>query len=846
MTIVGIAVAAFCLLVLTVAQMNQQVNTQIDRLATATSDSTQWSLAQSDVEVLALLSAIGDARVSTPPDLAAVRTRFDVFFSRATALSTNPLLRPVRENPEVLESLANLDAYLQETVPIVDGEDSALVGALPGLWDRTSAIREDVRLINLKGVTVLSRQSDLQRTGIAATLSRISALTYALFFGLILVVILLLVFFWQASQRAIEQSQMRTRLAAMVSTSLDAVIAVNSCGVVIDFNGAAERIFGYTRDEAIGRKMEDLIVPDHLKSAHQAGMERYRKTRERHVIGKGRVQLEARRKSGEVFPVELSISTAESDEGEIFVSFLRDISRRLESEQELIKARDDAVAGEKAKADFIAVMSHEMRTPLNGMLGTLDLLDPGNDSAMDREYLDIIRASGELLLHHVNNVLDISQAEAGKIEVARTTFSLPALVNELVESQRGLAEHRGNIISKIVETGGCDYAVGDPRRISQVLLNLIGNAIKFTRNGSITVEAERIDDGDMVEFSVIDTGIGIPEKDRMRVFDDFVALDTSLTRAVGGTGLGLAIVRRLVEVMGGEVGLESTDGHGSRFWVRLSLPATTAVFLAETTGPAKDRDPPESPPAPPMKVLVVEDNRINRVVVRDLLEKDGHVVDEAIDGKAGVEAARANPYDIVLMDISMPVMDGIEATREIRKSEPPGTHLPIVALTANAVPSEKDRFFAAGLDGILIKPISLARLRYILTRYSNLAQGSDSLRLTDPGDEMLVDHAHLEELSDVLGAEKKDAMIQSFLTKTDHAMDSIISKLETGDLKDGLREAVHHTAGSSALLGAEVLRAALADLETDLAENRPLTDDAAKTLAEIWSDTAKELRAHGA
>jgi signal transduction histidine kinase len=257
---------------------------------------------------------------------------------------------------------------------------------------------------------------------------------------------------------------------------------------------------------------------------------------------------------------------------EIFVSFLRDISRRVAAEQALIKARDDAVAGEKAKADFIAVMSHEMRTPLNGMLGTLELFDFDEYSPKTREYLDIIKASGKLLLHHVDNVLDISRAEAGKVELSERVFSVPALVRELVESQRGVSEHRGNSLSKMIDLIGGDYAIGDPMRVRQILLNLIGNAIKFTRNGSIIVEARRLPNEDMVEFRVTDTGIGIPVHDRERIFDDFVTLDATFSRAVGGTGLGLAIVRRLVKAMGGTIGLESSEGYGSSFWVRLPMP----------------------------------------------------------------------------------------------------------------------------------------------------------------------------------------------------------------------------------------------------------------------------------
>ncbi|MGB7240705.1 MAG: PAS domain S-box protein, partial [Sulfitobacter sp.] len=422
-------------------EMNRLIRDKIGALATANSDSVQWSLAQSDVELLALQATISGAIADPALPISTVRTRFDIFYSRARTLSTSPLFEDVRKDPEMGLALGSIEDYLENSVALIDSDDQTLLDALPRLRTMTSEIRNDVRNFNMKGVSVLSRISDAQRTQTAETLNLAAIMILALFFILIVMLGLLVYLFRRSQLRTIEQSLIRARLAAIVSTSLDAVVAVNKSGAIIDFNGAAEQIFGYTREEVVGRQMEDVIVPEHLKDAHRNGMERYSTTGVKHVIGKGRVQLEARRKNGEIFPVELSIASADSEEGKIFVSFLRDISRRVEAEQDLIKARDDAVAGEKAKADLIAVMSHEMRTPLNGMLGTLQLIDPSNLSAKEKEYIGIIGASGKLLLHHVDNVLEISRAEAGKMEVADTVFSVRALVSELVESQRSVAEH---------------------------------------------------------------------------------------------------------------------------------------------------------------------------------------------------------------------------------------------------------------------------------------------------------------------------------------------------------------------------------------------------------------------
>jgi PAS domain S-box-containing protein len=639
-----------------------------------------------------------------------------------------------------------------------------------------------------------------------------------------------------------EEGLVRSRLASIVSTSLDGILVVDQDGTVLEFNGAAEDIFGYTQEEAVGAKMEDLVIPDFHRTAHLAGMDRYRATGERRLVGKGRIKIEARRKSGEIFPAEISISTAESEQGEIFVSYARDISGRIAAEHELIKARDEAVAGERAKADLIAVMSHEMRTPLNGMLGTLELMDVAGRSAKDVEYLDIIRASGKQLLHHVDNVLEISRVEAGKVVIAQETMSLRALVHEVVEGQRAAAEHRGNTLSQRVKVRGHDYVTGVPNKLRQVLLNLVGNAIKFTRNGTISVEAERLGNSDNVEFRVIDDGIGIDVSDKDRVFDEFVTLDASYSRAVGGTGLGLAIVKRLVVAMGGDVGLESAKGAGSLFWFRLPLPPVSEA----PPGPARDiagADPAVvGTTVVPLKILIVEDNRINRVVLRDLLEQDRHEVDEAHDGQQGVAMVGRKSYDLVFMDISMPVLDGVEATRVIRRTEARGTRLPIVALTAHAGAADKERFRAAGVDDILVKPISREGLRVVVARFSRQAVAEGSGRFAAQVARTLLDRDHLAQLTAALGTEKVATLIDDFVTEMDEAIGTISASLEAGRIDDTLKAQAHSAAGSSALFGAVVLREELVALEERIRDGQGHDEGLGALLRETWVMTSRELR----
>jgi len=289
------------------------------------------------------------------------------------------------------------------------------------------------------------------------------------------------------------------------------------------------------------------------------------------------------------------------------VSFLRDISDRVAAEQELILARDSAVTGERAKAELLAVMSHEMRTPLSGILGTIELLQGTKPTPRQRRFIAAMKTSADLLLHHVNGVLSISRAEAGQLDLMDTEVDPAELLQELVESQRHAIEANGNTIK-------CDTSAApptiwiDPLRLRQVILNLVANANKFTRRGEILVECDVISDRRQVEFRVIDTGIGIAEADLDRIFEEFRTLDTSYSRAAEGTGLGLAISRRLVHAMRGEIGVDSEPGEGSLFWVRLPIGAAPQsgqpkTGLIGTSPPLADK----STPAPPLHVLLITD-----------------------------------------------------------------------------------------------------------------------------------------------------------------------------------------------------------------------------------------------
>lgn len=830
----GLALCTGMIVALAIEALNK-----INALNTANSDNVQWTLSQSEVEFLTFYNAVVVAHTSADHDLADLRKWFDIFYSRMDTIQTSGLYAELTHLPDLAGPFARVAGFLDATIPLMDGSDEGLRTALPLLTRHAMEIRNDVRLISLEGIRTFARQSDIQRESVSDTMSRIAALTGGLVIALLVLVFFLTRLYRISQAQATENQLTRDRLEAMLKTSLDAVLVVDKSGKFIEFNGAAEDIFGYSKAEAIGQEMTTLIFPEHLIAAHNAGMSHYLATGKERVIGKGRIQLEARRKSGEVFPVELSIARTNSPDGEIFVSFLRDISERVAADAKLLKALVDAQAGERAKAHFLAVMSHEMRTPLNGLLGSLDLLHRTKLSAKQGEYISIMQASGRMLLHHVNDVLDIAKLEAGKTSAEKTAFDLENLIREVMDGQRPLAQASGTTL--MFDPGASEIGTvwGDAQGLRQVMLNLIGNAIKFTRNGAVTVGIEELESQGprkLVEITVVDTGLGISESDLERVFDDFVTLDSSYERGAEGTGLGLGIARRVVRAMGGEIGAESEPGEGSLFWVRVPLSVPDGPSI---TSPTKSLPNTGSGAIAPRSVLVVEDNPINRFVVREMLEAEGHRVTEASDGDEGVRIAAMLPFDLILMDISMPRLNGIEATKQIRRGKGASAQSTIIALTAHALPVDIAQFEAAGMNGTLTKPLDSTALRAAMQdtdfRQAGGAAPLETARTSNS--DPLINGETLDQLRIGLGAEKTTTLIARFLIEGDTAITGISALVLQGDHM-AATAAVHALAGSAATFGATRLRNLLAGMEKDAKEgrNERLADFLAQ-LAEVWTGT---------
>jgi len=512
------------------------------------------------------------------------------------------------------------------------------------------------------------------------------------------------------------ESEARARL--IVDTAHDAFIGMNSKGNIVLWNAQAVATFGWTREEALGQSLGDLIIPPAFREAHKKGLRRFLESGEAPVVNQ-RLELTALDRTGREFPIEITITIPVAFEGSYFFgAFLRDISERRQHEAELRRAKESAEAATRAKSEFLANMSHELRTPLNGVLGYAQLLQRSRSLTPDqRESLDAIAKCGAHLLDLINDVLDLSKIEAGRIEVEAVPTNLQQLTIDLRHVIAEPARRKGLRFSIEIDPALPARVILDGRHMRQVLLNLLGNAVKFTEQGHILLLLSRAEDSRLY-CEVSDTGIGIEEKNLQEIFEAF--RQTRDGSSAGGTGLGLTISQRLVASMGGELRVKSKPGVGSSFYFLIP------IVLADDTATESTMEHVEEPlfnahlePGQELTALVADDSSVNRRILAALLESAGVRVITAEGGIEAVALAIEHHPDVILMDLRMHDLDGLGATKQVL-ANPATSSIPVIMVTASAFGDSRQAAIEAGCVDFVSKPIRAEQLFEKLQRHTGV------------------------------------------------------------------------------------------------------------------------------
>lgn len=504
-------------------------------------------------------------------------------------------------------------------------------------------------------------------------------------------------------------------MRTLMDASTDAVLVFDRSARIVFANRGVRGVFGHDPAHLRGQPL-DILLPEPVRQVHAPHFAEFVASEVPARMMSERDALRALHADGSEFPVEVSICRFVENGEEWLGAIVRDVSRRHAREAALRDAFDEARRARRTQSRFFAQISHEIRTPLNGVLGMADLLEDSLPDPAQQRMVGAIRDSGEMLLHIIDDLLDMSRIEAGKLALEVVSFT-PADLARSIEATQSLRAQAKAVSFVVLADAGAGHARrGDPHRVLQIANNLVGNAVKFTESGEITVtlSARR---GKPVVLTVRDTGIGMTPEQCERVFEEFEQADTSITRRFGGSGLGLSIVRRLVDLMNGAIDVQSAPGTGTTFTVTLPLPAAEPE-----TGPGTDEAAPLLPDLTGKRALVAEDNSVNRTILQAMLARLGLEATLVRNGREAVMAGRNGGFDLMLLDISMPELDGISALGTIRARERADARpaVPAIAITANAMGDQISEYYRKGFDAHCPKPF----------RRTDLARAISELSLT--------------------------------------------------------------------------------------------------------------------
>lgn len=616
------------------------------------------------------------------------------------------------------------------------------------------------------------------------------------------------------AEQALRESEEQARKLSLVAARTDnAVVITDRMGCVEWVNEGFTRISGYEPKDIIGKTPGALLQRDDVDKDATTRIKRAM------LNGRGfHEELLNYSNSGTPYWISMDAQPIFDESGEVqqYIAIEQDITERRQREEDLEEARLRAEEASKAKSKFLAMMSHEVRTPLNGVIGALGLLRETDLNEQQHRYAETSRTSAESLLAIINDILDYSKMEAGKLDLEFTSFDVRDLIQSVKDTFSVRFAEKSLELRTEVDPTIPAFVVGDPARTRQILVNLVGNALKFTERGRVELDARALSKGTncvTVEFAVKDTGIGIAPDQQTHLFEEFSTGASPVSGVSEGTGLGLAISKRLISIMGGEIGLQSAPEIGSRFWFQIPYRIEDET-TATNTRKFKESNSIGAPESLNGRVLLVEDNPANQMISQAMLEKLGLRVDVVANGIEAVDAVKERPYDLVLMDIAMPEMDGLEATNRIRALSDDKSTLPIVAMTAHAMHGDREKFLGEGLDDYLVKPVTRQQLIDCLSKWLyKTHEPSETKTSSTPAPETLFDAGVFERLIEDVGEEILPELIDTFLGELNTRAEKLEQAASERDLPT-LAAQAHPLKSSSANFGAMGLSQLASEIES--------------------------------